>query len=601
MAHLDHRETSDVLELAPSEPPRAAEAVRLVIWDLDETFWQGTLTEGGIEYVEATHQMVIELARRGIMSSICSKNDLAAVQDILTKKKLWDYFVFPSVDWSAKGPRLAALIEAVQLRPATVLFIDDNPMNRNEALYFVPDLQVADETVIPSLLADSRFKGKDDRKLSRLAQYKLLERRRQDQAVSTSNKDFLHASGITVQLEHDLTGQIDRVVELINRTNQLNYTKRRLPEDLMQARAALTPLLDDPSIESGLVKVRDRYGDYGWIGFYALDSRTRTLLHYCFSCRTLGMGVEQWLYQRLCYPSLVTVGEVLTNLHADLEPVTWITLADKPSGPRATAAPALASALLRGGCELQSLAPYLETFTGQVVGEFFRMRHGMAIRLDHPALLRYAMDGLSNPMLEAAGTIGYTAADFDTQLSGDTDHDYYVFSFWSNEYALYRHRILGLDLPISIPGMDNARNVLDAPVEPALADPVARSMIKTLRRDFTFIGAMPDGDFQAVLAKLLDAIPPGKPVFFLLHIDTWTNKEGRRFDMAWRAKTNHIVAEAAADRPNVHLVRMTDFMEADSDSTDGMHFERQVFHRIGDHIAKSVRLAEPQSAARVAR
>lgn len=51
------------------------EPIRLVIWDLDETFWRGTLTEGGIsEYVREHHDTVIELARRGI-TSICSKND----------------------------------------------------------------------------------------------------------------------------------------------------------------------------------------------------------------------------------------------------------------------------------------------------------------------------------------------------------------------------------------------------------------------------------------------------------------------------------------------------------------------------------------------
>jgi predicted enzyme involved in methoxymalonyl-ACP biosynthesis len=48
------------------------EAIRLVVWDLDETFWRGTVTEGGItEYIQAHHDIVIELARRGIMSSIC--------------------------------------------------------------------------------------------------------------------------------------------------------------------------------------------------------------------------------------------------------------------------------------------------------------------------------------------------------------------------------------------------------------------------------------------------------------------------------------------------------------------------------------------------
>jgi predicted enzyme involved in methoxymalonyl-ACP biosynthesis len=72
-----------------------ADAVRLVIWDLDETFWEGTLTEGGIrKYVDENHNIVIELARRGILSSICSKNDMATVMPILAQKGIDEYFIF---------------------------------------------------------------------------------------------------------------------------------------------------------------------------------------------------------------------------------------------------------------------------------------------------------------------------------------------------------------------------------------------------------------------------------------------------------------------------------------------------------------------------
>src|SRR5947209_13685851 len=108
---------------------------------------------------------------RGIMSTVCSKNDFEAVRDVLKTHEVWDYFIFPSVNWEPKGPRLQSLIETIQLRPETVMLIDDNPMNRNEALFFVPSMQVADETVIPQLLSNPLFKGRDDRALTRLQQY----------------------------------------------------------------------------------------------------------------------------------------------------------------------------------------------------------------------------------------------------------------------------------------------------------------------------------------------------------------------------------------------------------------------------------------------
>ena len=63
------------------------EPVRLLIWDLDETYWTGTLTEGGVlDYIQDNHDFVIELARRGVISSICSKNDFSQIRDILVQR-----------------------------------------------------------------------------------------------------------------------------------------------------------------------------------------------------------------------------------------------------------------------------------------------------------------------------------------------------------------------------------------------------------------------------------------------------------------------------------------------------------------------------------
>ena len=136
------------------------EAVRLLIWDLDDTYWRGTLTEGGItEYVREHHDIVIKLAQRGIMSSICSKNDEVKVMEILKREGIADYFIFPSISWGPKATRLASIIEAVQLRPATVMFIDDNHLNRAEAVDLIPDLQIEDETFLTRLLVGSPLQG----------------------------------------------------------------------------------------------------------------------------------------------------------------------------------------------------------------------------------------------------------------------------------------------------------------------------------------------------------------------------------------------------------------------------------------------------------
>jgi FkbH-like protein len=273
------------------------ESIRLVIWDLDETYWHGTLTEGGITYRRETHDIVVELARRGIMSSICSKNEFDAAQRVLVKEGIWTYFIFPSIAWEPKGPRIKGLVDDVQLRPETIMFIDDNIMNLREATFFVPGLRTADQHIIPGILSNPLFQGKADNAFSRLQQYRILEKKKVDKHGSGDNIDFLRSSHIRLFIEHDVEKHLDRAIELINRTNQLNFTKRRLSEHIDVARSELSTLVSRFDIQAGLVRVRDDYGDYGLCGFFAVQAvfDAKRLLHFCFSCRTLDMGVEAFV------------------------------------------------------------------------------------------------------------------------------------------------------------------------------------------------------------------------------------------------------------------------------------------------------------------
>ena len=69
--------------------------IRLVIWDLDETFWSGTLSEGIITPIDFNLNLVKELTDRGIVNSISSKNNFMDAKIELEKLSAWKYFVFP--------------------------------------------------------------------------------------------------------------------------------------------------------------------------------------------------------------------------------------------------------------------------------------------------------------------------------------------------------------------------------------------------------------------------------------------------------------------------------------------------------------------------
>ena len=164
----------------------ATAPIKLVVWDLDETFWDGTLSEGGVTLLDRNVEVVKTLVDRGIMSSIASKNDFETVKKVLADAGIWDWFIFPSISWNSKGGAIASIIEQANLRPDNVLFIDDNSINIEEVRFLFPTMMVSyPQDVLPILLGLQEAKGKDDRAHSRLEQYKKLERKVADQ-VQTS-------------------------------------------------------------------------------------------------------------------------------------------------------------------------------------------------------------------------------------------------------------------------------------------------------------------------------------------------------------------------------------------------------------------------------
>src|SRR5215469_13215957 len=92
------------------------ENVRLLIWDLDDTFWCGTLEEGGCAPIERNVDIVRQLNRRGIINSICSKNVLNRVRAELCQIGVLEEFVFIRAAFAPKGEMVKSIIQAVQLR-----------------------------------------------------------------------------------------------------------------------------------------------------------------------------------------------------------------------------------------------------------------------------------------------------------------------------------------------------------------------------------------------------------------------------------------------------------------------------------------------------
>ncbi len=587
---------------------KVRERVRLVIWDLDETFWKGTLTEGGVSRNDKAADAVVALARRGIVSAICSKNDLEPVQRILSEWNLWDYFIFPSVNWQAKGPRIKALVEAVQLRPETILFVDDNPMNLKEALHFVPGLQVSDETIIDTILEDKLFTGKKDISLTRLGHYKLLETRHQDQVAAGDNVyDFLRASGITVEIEHDVESHIDRAIELINRTNQLNFIKARLPEDIEEARAALRQHLSNFFVQAGLVRVRDKYGDYGFVGFFVQHrgAAFQDLAYYCFSCRTLGMYVELWLYRRLGRPRITVAGEVLTDLQDETIPCDWITLYDPDEADSRAEIKPIGTMFIGGGCDLEAVAHYVTIHAGTLHLRLNTSRAGIEVRRDHSQMLRYALDGVGDERLAPMLSLGYSEQDLERPSSVLLSSHVWLLSFSADaHYQLYRNRRTGDVVPFSPAalGHNDLFELSDAQIAERRPTPAALAAIASLRENYEPIGRIDEDRFKDNVRAILRAAPPATRVLVLLmgeHVFAGMAEVAGR-----HVRQNRWLGELLSEFPGASALRMDDYITRPEDLTGPTHFERLVYQRLATHvieIARTVPELDPEFGPRGAK
>lgn len=382
-------------------------SVKLVIWDLDETFWQGTLSEGGARQITRHIAMVRTLVDRGIMCSICSKNDRAEARAVLEQAGIWDMFVFAHIDWTPKGQAIANMIAAMGLRPANVVFVDDNHMNLEEAQFFSDGIMVVDASRhdVTALLDLPEFQGKDDRDHSRLEQYRVMQDKQALQAeTGLSNDEFLRQSGIRIKIVTDIENHMDRVLELLNRTNQLNFTKVRA--NTPDERAALHKLLETSGMHAGLVQVRDRYGDYGDVGFFCVRTKFSgtTVHHFAFSCRTLNMGVEQWLWDYLGRPDFKVEGPVANPLDTFDGPVDWITeVTDFDTGENELEQKRLC---LVGGCDLLQVSFYCGTNRDEYVNK--QDDQGMLVRYDDVGFFINPRDMALKHCKPLINFVGYT-------------------------------------------------------------------------------------------------------------------------------------------------------------------------------------------------
>lgn len=411
--------------------------IKLIIWDLDETFWKGTLSEGKITPIKRNIELIKKLSQRGIINSISSKNDFERTKQKLIELDIWQYFIFPIINWNPKGENIKDIINNCQLRASNVLFIDDNVTNLREAEYFNKGLMTSLPENINLLIEKANVIGKEDINLSRLKQYKILEEKLSFKEKISDNIEFLRQSNIRLTLIRNCEEYIDRIAELIQRTNQLNYTKQR--DDINY----IKNLIEDNNVECACIKVTDRFGDYGIVGFYALNKTKNKLIHFLFSCRIMNLGIEEYIYNKLNCPQIDIVQPVSNTLKK--MDINWILETNETISINNHEDYFNRQKLLFiGGCDLDQLCHYLDDSKYEYITDFnYPNSKGIPVHREHTTYLKECLS-LSPTELEEISELPFGDKKmFDINLYKN-NYDILVFSVLMNyTHEVYTRKDLG--------------------------------------------------------------------------------------------------------------------------------------------------------------
>ena len=555
--------------------------IKLVIWDLDETIWNGTISESKIEFKPLVLNLIREFTTKGIINSICSKNDFNKVKETFLNfgyQEFWDYFVFPSINWAPKGERVQEIIKNMNLREENVLFIDDNELNINEVKFYSPKIMTARPDQIKKISEELYLVNDYDLKCIRLKQYKILEKKFVAKSES-SNEKFLKDSKIKICIKTDCTENIERIKKLISRTNQLNFTKFR-----------------DDDIEntiknnySAYIIAEDKYGNYGICGFFSLDKKENKLIHFLFSCRIMNMGIEQFIYSYLQKPKLDIQGEVASNLNYDVD---WIEVVDNLEVQKKhTSTNNNINILFKGPCDLYSTLSYIESDCN-IDTEFPYWNKDLIYILahTHTAFIEQTHRFSSEKLQELSMKFPFPNKDeFKTKFFDPKYNLIFLSLLTTTHSGIYYNK---KDLSYAFFGYADCditdENNWDKILKklPDWAKEQNLNMLKEFKKEYTFGGNPPVKIVLNNLEYIKNNLNSNCKLVLILGSEIPTNKILDGYEnMAEHHKILNTEVRKFASKNDIEIIELTDFIKSDEDYTTCInHFSRNVYMELAKKV-----------------
>lgn len=286
-------------------------AKKVVVLDCDNTLWGGVVGEDGIDGIKLDghdypgrayydfQKTLLHLANRGVLITICSKNNEADVIEVLERHP-W-CLLKPShlsgwrINWQDKASGIRALAEELNIGLDSFVFVDDSDVECGMVREMLPDvtvLRVPEQPYrLPQLLLrdglfDTLAISEEDRTRAQL--YQKESQRKMARGSFQSVREYLESLEIVAEIRRPRPGEIARVAQLTQKTNQFNLTTRRYSEEDVARFAAA----EDSAVYS--LSASDKFGSLGLVGVLIArrNGHRADIDSYLLSCRALGRDLE---------------------------------------------------------------------------------------------------------------------------------------------------------------------------------------------------------------------------------------------------------------------------------------------------------------------
>jgi FkbH-like protein len=283
---------------------------KCVVLDLDNTLWGGVIGDDGPDNIKigketgeaeaytAFQEYCVRLRERGVILAVCSKNS-----ELIAKRgfdhpdsvlRLSDFSSFKA-NWEPKPENLKSIAAELNIGLDSLVFVDDNPVERAFVSAQLPEVMVpdvgSDVVNFISVLEEGRYfeaVGLSREDLDRPRQYETNARRLQEQSQFASYEDYLDSLDMVAEIAPLRPVYLERVAQLINKTNQFNLTTKRY------TLADIEQIVSDDSYVTLYARLIDKFGESGLISVI-IGRRERRSLHldlWLMSCRVVKREVE---------------------------------------------------------------------------------------------------------------------------------------------------------------------------------------------------------------------------------------------------------------------------------------------------------------------